>query len=419
MNTEPHDIPAERATLGAMMMSAAAAEQCRQILTAADFYRPAHGVIFAAITGLMRDGSPVDWLTVKDRLEAAGELRGTLDALYVHGLLESVPVPASGPHYARTVREHAVARRLRIASRRVLQWTDPGAPADADAYGLTERALREFEEVRDAGTGDGLTVQTITEFLVGDDADDAYDWVIPGLLERGDRLMLTGFEGAGKSTLFRMMAVMAAGGLHPFTCQPVKPARVLVLDFENTDRHARRKIRPLVNQARLQGHPVDEANLWIQCRPEGIDVMNDRDLSWLLRQCATVMPDITFIGPLKCMAPRALHTDDEAAQVLAALNMIRARGSAIVLEAHAGHAQGPGGRRDMRPRGSSAFLAWPEFGYGLRWSDDETAQVERTVDLVSWRGDRDEREWPEGLTAGGIWPWRVYARPAENTWGAA
>ena len=419
MNTEPHDIPAEQAVLGAMMMSPAAAEQCRQIITAADFYRAAHKTIYAAITAVMRDGRQPDWLAVKDHLEAAGELRGNLDALYLHGLLEAVPVPASGPHYARTVREHAVARRLRLAAHRVLQWTEPGAAVDADSYGLTERALREFEEVRDAGTGDGLTVQSIYEFLGDGDEDDAYDWVIEGLLERGDRLMLTGFEGAGKSTLFRQMAVMAAGGVHPFTCQPVKPARVLVLDFENTERHARRKIRPLVAQARLQGHAVDEANLWIQCRPEGVDVMNDRDLSWLLRQVATVMPDVTFIGPLKCMAPRALHTDDEAAQVIAALNMIRARGSAIVLEAHAGHAQGPGGRRDMRPRGSSAFLAWPEFGYGMRWSDDETAERERTVDLASWRGDRDEREWPEMLTAGGIWPWRVHKRLPQATWGAA
>lgn len=420
---EPHDLRAEQATLGAMLLSEAAAETCRQALVPLDFYRPAHQAVFEAITAAMRGGLPADpvnvaprLLAVKDALDAPWQDRGD----YLHTLIAACPVPANAAHYARLVRGHAVTRRLREAARRVLQMTREGEDLDG-AYGLTERALREFETVRDAGIGDGLTVQTITEFLDVDEAEDAYDWVIPDVLERGDRLMLTGVEGAGKSTLFRQLAVCAAAGIHPFTGDDTKPARALILDFENTPRHARRKIRPLVTQARLLGHEVDEANLWIECRPQGIDLMLDQDLSWLLRQVAAVMPDITFIGPLKSMAPRALNSDDEAAPIVAAFNLIRARGSAVVLEAHAGHAQGPGGRRDMRPRGSSAFMAWPEFGYGLRWSDDETAKAERTVDMVSWRGDRDERNWPEMLTAGGTWPWRPCSRPRPvgSNWGEA
>jgi len=419
--TEPHDIAAEQATLGAMLLSAAAAEACRQALVPVDFYRPAHQIIFAAITAAAREGVPTDAVTMKDRLETAGELGRAGRAEYLHTLLAACPVPANGQHYARIVRGHAVVRRLREAAGRVLQMTGEGVDLDS-AHGLTEQALREFEAVRDAGVGDGITVQTVTEFLGEDDEDDAYDWVIPGLLERGDRLIITGMEGAGKTTLFSQFAVCAAAGIHPFTFEQMKPARVMFIDCENTPRHSRRKIRPLVTQARLQGHEVNEANLWIECRPQGMDLALDKDLSWLLRQAAAAQPDVTFLGPLYRLAPRALQTDDEAAPVIAALNMVRARGSAVVLEAHAGHSTGPGGRRDLRPRGSSAFLGWPEFGYGLRWADDETAKAERTVDMVSWRGDRDEREWPEMLTAGGTWPWRVHVwrRPIPgDDWDAA
>jgi replicative DNA helicase len=418
--TEPHDIDAEQAVLGAMLLSAAATETCRQALVPADFYRPAHQVIFAAITAAVREGVTPDAVTIKDRLENAGELGRVGHAEYLHTLLAACPAPASAQHYARIVRGHAVTRRLREAAGRVLQLTQ-GVDLD-DAHGLTERALREFEAVRDAGIGDGITIQTISEFLGDDDQDDTYDWVIPGLLERGDRLMLTGAEGAGKTTLFSQFAVCAAAGIHPLTFEQIKPARIMFIDCENTPRHTRRKLRPLVSQARLQGRPVDDANLWIECRPQGMDLALDKDLSWLLRQAAAVMPDITFVGPLYRLAPRALQTDDEAAPVIAALNMIRARGSAVVLEAHAGHSTGPGGRRDLRPRGSSAFLGWPEFGYGLRWAEDDTARAERTVEMVGWRGDRDEREWPEMLTAGGRWPWRVHvwrrAIPGDD-WSAA
>jgi replicative DNA helicase len=413
----PHDIPAERAVLGAMMLSPREAAECLQALSALDFYRPAHQTVFATIAALIRSGGVADVLTVKDQLEAAGDLALCGGAPELHTLIASVPVAANAAHYARIVRDRAVRRRLLEAARRVLQMA--AGPAD-DAHGLTERALREMEAVRDSGLGDGLTVQTIAEFLDVPPEADEYDWIVPGLLERGDRMILTGMEGAGKSTLFRQFAVTVAAGLHPFTGDYIEPHRVMMLDCENSDRHTRRKMRPLYAQARLLGRPVEDKNLWIECRPGGMDLALDQDVSWLMRQVATVRPDIVMLGPLYRLAPRALQTDDEAAPVLAALNLIRARDCCVLLEAHAGHGTGPGGRRDLRPRGSSAFLGWPEFGYGLRWAEDDHAEQERMVDMVSWRGDRDEREWPEMLAAGGKWPWRIHAQrkpiPGDDGW---
>jgi replicative DNA helicase len=50
------------------------------------------------------------------------------------------------------------------------------------------------------------------------------------------------------------------------------------------------------------------------------------------------------------------------------------------------------GVRDLRPRGSSALLGWPEFGYGMR-----NIGTEGYADLVPWRGNREERDWPARL----------------------
>jgi replicative DNA helicase len=174
----------------------------------------------------------------------------------------------------------------------------------------------------------------------------------------------------------------------------------------------------MVAQANLQGRPIEETNLWLEIRPEGLDLANDRDLSWLMRRVALIKPDVVFLGPLYRLAPRALNSDDEVAPILAALNMIRARGACVLLEAHAGHALGAGGRRDLRPRGSSALLGWPEFGYGIRRADTPEAKTRRIVDVESWRGDRDERDWPERLTAGGAWPWTetVVGFDAQENW---
>lgn len=398
----PNDVLAEQSVLGAMLLSEHALEKAQAALSAGDFFRPAHSIIFEACRSVRRSGSAVDAITVKSFLENNGTITRVGGPGYLYRLIEVTPTPANVDYYANIVREHAVRRRLIEAGHNVVRM----AREDSDAHGIAERAVRELEAVRDFGTSEEVTAQTIHEFLAV--PDEEYDWIVPGLLERGDRLILTGQEGAGKSTLFRQLAVTIAAGIHPFTQVDIEPRRCLIVDCENGPAHTRRKIRPLVTQAKAQGKAIKESNLWIELRPEGMDLALDRDVSWLLRLVSLIEPDVVLIGPLYRMIPRALNTDDDVAPILATLNMIRARGCAVLIEAHAGHAIGVGGRRDLRPRGSSALLGWPEFGYGIRFSDSEQAKQKRTVDLVPWRGDRDEREWPECLTAGGTWPWREH-----------
>jgi len=410
----PYDITAEQAVLGSMMLSAAAAQECLAALTADDFARPAHQLVFAFIRAAVHASEPADSVAILARVQEAGELSRIGGAPYLHTLIQSVPVAASGGYYARTVRDRAVRRRLLEAGRRI---TALATSAAEDAHGLTEQAVRETEAVRDAGQADDVTTPTITEFLAVSE-DDTYDWVVPGLLERGDRFILTGIEGLGKSTLFRQIGVTVAAGLNPFSQAMIEPQRVLIVDCENGPAHTRRKIRPMVTQAEVTGRPVRETNLWIEIRPEGLDLARDKDVSWLLRRVATLSPDIVLIGPLYRLAPRALNDDSDAAPIISALNMIRARGACVGLEAHAGHAMGQAGHRDLRPRGSSAFLGWPEFGYGIRFSDSvstEEAKRRRLVDVVPWRGERDEREWPEHLKAGGTWPWTTHIPGYDET----
>ncbi len=71
-----------------------------------------------------------------------------------------------------------------------------------------------------------------------------HDWLVPGLLERQDRVILTGPEGGGKSTLLRQMAVQFASGIHPFGGDLFEPLRVLLLDLENSSRQVHRGLRP-------------------------------------------------------------------------------------------------------------------------------------------------------------------------------
>jgi replicative DNA helicase len=70
----PHDLHAEEALLGAMMLEAEAIATAAGVLRAADFYKPANAHIFDAIHALYASGQPVDALTVADELRRNGLL---------------------------------------------------------------------------------------------------------------------------------------------------------------------------------------------------------------------------------------------------------------------------------------------------------------------------------------------------------
>lgn len=150
----------------------------------------------------------------------------------------------------------------------------------------------------------------------------------------------------------------------------------------------KRKSRPVVEFGETHGTGTPgHVNLLCTGR---IDILRDKDLSVIHREIDAIQPDIIVIGPIYAMSPRALMTDDDAVPVLAALDTMRETGACLLMEAHAGHAVGSEGR-NFRPRGSSALMGWPEFGYGMKPIANGYA------DLVPWRGDRDLRAWPRSL----------------------
>jgi replicative DNA helicase len=124
----PHNIAAEQAVLGAVMLSPAALTEVRAIIDGTEFYRPAHALIWETVTALAERGDPHDPLTVgaalgRDMSRAGG-------APYLHTLIASVPTAANGGYYAHIVRDLAYARQVLEASARL---ADAAQTATGDA----------------------------------------------------------------------------------------------------------------------------------------------------------------------------------------------------------------------------------------------------------------------------------------------
>jgi replicative DNA helicase len=96
-----------------------------------------------------------------------------------------------------------------------------------------------------------------------------------------------------------------------------------------------------------------------------------------------------------------MNDETAARDLVRILDGLRTRyGFALLTEAHPGHAEDGAGERRMRPAGSSLFLRWPEFGFGLRRAKEAQGHHPDLVDVVAWRGSREQRSWPRQLKHG-------------------
>jgi hypothetical protein len=405
MTPVTHDPISERAVCAVALASGPAVQLASSLVTADDFYDPTLGHVFDLTCQAYWEKRPHDGQAIAASVLAEGG-----DPDVVVGLVgDYTSTEASSVRFhAEKVREYATRRRLVYAARNVLQRAENPA---VDTATLSSFAVQEITQARDSDTSSLLTIRTLGEVMAEEEAP--YEWVIPGLLERGDRFVLTGAEGLGKSMLLRQIAIMSAAGLNPFfRNKTFTPARVMLIDVENTEVQFRRKSRAIRAQSRLLGCDPDD-NMW-PIHPGRIDITTDRYLSEIHRALDAYRPDILVLGPLYKMVPRALQTDDEALPVLVALDSIRERGVCLVIEAHAGHATGASGERNYRPRGTSALLGWPEFGRGLAPCLDVRDDEPQQARLMPWRGDRDERDFPDFVRHGQVFPWEGI--PRSRSW---
>ena len=143
----PQDVAAEQSVLGGMLMSKDAIADVVEVLHGADFYRPAHQIVFDCILDLYGRGEPADAITVSAELNRSDQLSRMGGAVYLHTLIASTPTAANAGYYAAIVAEQAVLRRLVEAGTRVVQLGYGAADGRADVDDIVDRAQQEIYDV--------------------------------------------------------------------------------------------------------------------------------------------------------------------------------------------------------------------------------------------------------------------------------
>ena len=108
----PHNLDAEQSVLGAMLLSRDAIAAVAETITADDFYKPAHGHVYEAVTALYGSGHPVDPVTVAEELERSGLLESVGGAATLISIQDRTPATTNASRYAQIVSELALLRRM-------------------------------------------------------------------------------------------------------------------------------------------------------------------------------------------------------------------------------------------------------------------------------------------------------------------
>jgi replicative DNA helicase len=391
-----------------------------------DFYDPKCQLIASVMRDMIRRNVPPDVITVPAEIAARGKSH-LVRIGELHDLVNTAPPTMAAPHYAQQVRDNARVRLTNEAGQRLVAMTT----SDDSADDLGEALARHADEM--AGIPAPFDVEadharTVHDLLNEDEEEE--EWMIPGLIERGERIVITGPEGLGKSTVIKQLACCVAAGVDPWTQERVSRDgfRVLHIDTENSRRQTRRNYRWIG-----AGMPKNTAPDWRQrislhINTAGVNLAG-RDRAWFHQVAAACSPDLIVLGPAyKLMTGLDPNKDSDVLSLLAAIDEVRTRhDSAVLIEAHSPHGSEMT-KRPVRPFGSSVWLRWPEVGFGFRVDEDQEKSIremEKTqgirrfgnksarpehLQIVSWRGQREDRDWPGGIAWGpdGGLPWVKY-----------
>jgi replicative DNA helicase len=157
----PHNLEAEQAVLGALMLDPKRSGIVFEFLTDEDFYRDNHRNMFVAIRDVFEANEPVDLVTVAEKLRQNGHLEALGGIGIISQIASSVPSAANAEPYARIVAEKSLLRRL-IKMADLIQAR--GYEPAQEALTLLEEAESLILEISRRQTSDGF--MTLRDLLV-------------------------------------------------------------------------------------------------------------------------------------------------------------------------------------------------------------------------------------------------------------
>ncbi|RME42831.1 MAG: replicative DNA helicase, partial [Caldilineae bacterium] len=219
---QPHNIEAEEAVLGALLIDPDAIIRIATFLEPRDFFLQRHRWIYEAIQSLHERREPTDLVTLTDELARQNRLEGVGGPAFLTDLINATPTSIHVEYYARIVERTAVLRRLIEGATQIAQLAYEDVEdveeiidrAESIIFGVSEqRTNRDLKPIRHAIDRYYDRIEYLSQHqgeIVGiptglKDLDK-----LLGGMQRSDLLILAGRPGMGKTSLALSIALQAA-----------------------------------------------------------------------------------------------------------------------------------------------------------------------------------------------------------------
>jgi replicative DNA helicase len=217
----PHNIEAEQALLGAILVNNEAFYRVSDFLKPEHFFEPIHAKIFDLAASLIRAGKVASPITLKTFLPADLDVAGLNASQYLARLAAEATTVINAEDYGRTIFDLATRRSLIIIGEAMVN-VAYDAPVDVSPTDQIEDAERQLYEVAETGRYDGGFLPFAKAVTAAVDmAAKAYEregklsGLATGLrsldskmggLQSSDLVILAGRPGMGKTSLATNMA---------------------------------------------------------------------------------------------------------------------------------------------------------------------------------------------------------------------
>lgn len=148
----PHNLEAERALLGSILLDNAALKLVVPTLGKDDFFSAGHRIIYEKMLELDEKKRGIDLVTLSEALNQDGTLVKAGGAAYLSALTDGVPLgtQAAVPEYLRIVKEKSVLRRIITSANNLIARAMSG---NEDAASVMDQATAQIEEIRQEKIG--------------------------------------------------------------------------------------------------------------------------------------------------------------------------------------------------------------------------------------------------------------------------
>ena len=256
LKTPPHNIEAERAVLGSILLDTTGRGDERIMdlcltsgITPDTFYDPRNKTIFSTMLLLNRLGKPLDALMLIENLRVDSKIEAVGGVAYIQSLIDQTPTSAHAEHYIEIIRSKHLRRvMIERATKVVEKCYDEGEWPDSQAVlGEAEKAFLEIG-VKGEGTmaWDAAVNQSFNRLnAMFASNGSTFEGLSTGLthldeklqgLKKSEMIVIAARPSVGKTSLAMNIAESCALGLNmnnvPVKCDGGKKHPVMIFSLE-------------------------------------------------------------------------------------------------------------------------------------------------------------------------------------------